>query len=54
MSMAKNGCGVLGHRTLKSALLYNKLINSVDFLLGDRNPGKPEVTLLSFEWALSK
>ena len=43
--VVKNGCGLLGLGTLKSAAYYeDQLMNWADFLCADTNLGKLKVT----------
>ena len=50
----KNGHGLLGLGTLKSAVLQKESVNWADFLHADTNLWKLKVTLIIIEWVWSK
>ena len=48
--MVENGCGHSGLRTLKLAVSQKGINEITGFGWVDNNLGKPEVTLIIFEW----
>ena len=50
VGMVENGCGHSGLRTLKLAVSQKGINEITGFGWVDNNLGKPEVTLIIFEW----
>ena len=47
VSVVKNGCGHSVLRTLRLAVFKKKLLDFTGFWCGNKNSGKPKVTLIS-------